>query len=110
VQATGKLYHLRLRVEYTVFCNLQSQARTHAVMMIGLYEFYLIINIIILSKLFAKWIWILIGRIISIYVYKMWGQVKKKTFKIWVTILAFVTSNVFLIRYTCIWGYHYSSV
>jgi len=24
VQATGKLYHLRLRVECTLFCNLQS--------------------------------------------------------------------------------------
>ena len=37
-QATGKLYHLRLRVECTVFCNLQSRARTHAVLMIGLNE------------------------------------------------------------------------
>ena len=37
-QATGKLYHLPLRVEYTLFCNLQSQARTHAVLVIGLYE------------------------------------------------------------------------
>ena len=37
-QATGKLYHLRLRVECTLFCNLQSRARTHAVLMIGLYE------------------------------------------------------------------------
>jgi len=36
--ATGKLCHLRLRVEYTLFCNLQSRARTHAVLMIGLYE------------------------------------------------------------------------
>ena len=27
-QATGKLYHLRLRVECTFFCNLQSWART----------------------------------------------------------------------------------
>jgi len=25
-QATGKLYHLRLRVKYTLFCNLQSRA------------------------------------------------------------------------------------
>ena len=33
-QATGKLYHLRLRVE----CNLQSRARTHAVLVIGMYE------------------------------------------------------------------------
>ena len=33
-----KLYHLRLRVEYTLFCNLQSRARIHAVMVIGLYE------------------------------------------------------------------------
>ena len=31
-------YHLRLRVECTLFCNLQSQARTHAVFVIGLYE------------------------------------------------------------------------
>jgi len=37
-QATGKLYHLRLRVECTSFCNLQSRARTHAVLVIGLYE------------------------------------------------------------------------
>ena len=33
-QATGKLYHLRLRVEYTLFCNLQRRARTHAVLVI----------------------------------------------------------------------------
>ena len=31
-QATGKLYHLRLRVEYTLFCNLQSRVRTHAIL------------------------------------------------------------------------------
>ena len=37
-QVTGKLYHLRLRVECTIFCNLQSRARTHAVLVIGLYE------------------------------------------------------------------------
>jgi hypothetical protein len=37
-QATGKLYHLRLRVECTLFCKLQSQVRTHAVLVIGLYE------------------------------------------------------------------------
>ena len=37
-QATGKLYHLRLRVECILFCNLQSQVRTHVVLMIGLYE------------------------------------------------------------------------
>jgi len=37
-QATGKLYHLRLRVECTFFCNLQSRARTHAVLVIGLYD------------------------------------------------------------------------
>jgi hypothetical protein len=30
-------YHLRLRVECTLFCNLQSRARTHAVLVIGLY-------------------------------------------------------------------------
>jgi len=36
--ATGKLYHLRLRVECTLFCNLQSWARTHAILVIGLYE------------------------------------------------------------------------
>jgi hypothetical protein len=35
---TGKLYHLLLRVECTLFCNLQSQARTHAILVIGLYE------------------------------------------------------------------------
>ena len=38
VQATGKLYHLRLRVECTPFCNLQSPTRTHAVLVISLYE------------------------------------------------------------------------
>ena len=37
-QATGKLYHLRMRVECTLFCNLQSRNRTHAVLVIGLYE------------------------------------------------------------------------
>jgi hypothetical protein len=37
-QATGKLYHLRLRVECILFYNLQSRARTHAVLVIGLYE------------------------------------------------------------------------
>ena len=37
-EATGKLYHLRLRVECTLFCFLQSWARTHAVLVIGLYE------------------------------------------------------------------------
>jgi hypothetical protein len=31
-QATGKLYHLRLRVKCTLFCNL------HAILVIGLYE------------------------------------------------------------------------
>ena len=37
-QATGKHYHFWLRVECTLFCNLQSRARTHAVLMMGLYE------------------------------------------------------------------------
>jgi hypothetical protein len=37
-QATGKLYHLRLRVECPLFCNVQNWARTHAVLVIGLYE------------------------------------------------------------------------
>jgi hypothetical protein len=37
-QATGKLYHMRLRVECTCFCNLQRRAGTHAVLVIGLYE------------------------------------------------------------------------
>jgi urease accessory protein UreF len=31
-------YHKWLRVECTLFCNLQSRARTHAVLVIGLYE------------------------------------------------------------------------
>ena len=35
-KATGKLYHLRLRVECTLFYNLQ----THAVLVIGLYELF----------------------------------------------------------------------
>jgi hypothetical protein len=38
-QTIGKLYHLRLRVECTLFCNLLSGVRTHAVVVIGLYEF-----------------------------------------------------------------------
>ena len=37
-KATGKLDHLRLRVDCTLFCNLQIWARTHAVVVIGLYE------------------------------------------------------------------------
>jgi hypothetical protein len=37
-QATGKLDHLRLRVECTFVCYLQSRARTHAVLVIYLYE------------------------------------------------------------------------
>ena len=37
-QATGKLYHLRLRVECTLFCNLPSQVQTHAILVIGLYD------------------------------------------------------------------------
>ena len=35
-EETGKLYHLR--VECTFFCNIQSRARTHAILVIGLYE------------------------------------------------------------------------
>jgi hypothetical protein len=30
-QATGKRYHLRLRAESTIYCNLLSRTRTHAV-------------------------------------------------------------------------------
>ena len=41
---TGKLYHLRLRVECTLFCNLQSRARTHAILVIGLYELFQLPN------------------------------------------------------------------
>jgi hypothetical protein len=37
-QATGQLYHLWLRVECTLFYNLQSRVRTHAVLVMGLYE------------------------------------------------------------------------
>jgi hypothetical protein len=37
-QATDTFYHLRLRVEYIFFCDLQSQAPTRAVLVIGLYE------------------------------------------------------------------------
>ena len=39
-QATGKLYHLRLRVERTLFCSLQSRVGPHAVLVIGLHELY----------------------------------------------------------------------
>jgi hypothetical protein len=38
-QATGKLYHLWLPVECTLLINLHSRAPTHAVLVIGLYEF-----------------------------------------------------------------------
>ena len=37
-EATGKLDHLWLRIERTLSCNLQSQARTHTVLVIGLHE------------------------------------------------------------------------
>ena len=37
-EATGKLYHLRLRVQCTLFGNLQSWVQTHAVLMIVLNE------------------------------------------------------------------------
>jgi hypothetical protein len=37
-KATGKLYHLWLRVECTLFCNLQSRVQTQAILVIGLYE------------------------------------------------------------------------
>ena len=37
-QAIGKLYHLWLGVECTLFYNLQNWARTNAVLVIGLYE------------------------------------------------------------------------
>ena len=37
-QATGKLYHLWLQVQCTLFCNLQSWSWTHAILVIGLYE------------------------------------------------------------------------
>jgi hypothetical protein len=37
-QAICKLYHIRLRVECTLCCNLQSGVRTNAVLVIGLYE------------------------------------------------------------------------
>ena len=37
-EATSKLYHLQLRVDSTLFCNIQTRARTHAVLVIGLYE------------------------------------------------------------------------
>jgi hypothetical protein len=36
--ANGKLYHSQLCAECTLFCNLQSRARTHVVLVIGLYE------------------------------------------------------------------------
>jgi hypothetical protein len=37
-QETGKLDHLQLRVQCTLFCNLQSWVRTHAVLVIGFHE------------------------------------------------------------------------
>ena len=53
-QATGKLYHLRLRVECTLFCNLQSRARTHAVLVIGLYE--LLVGFVLLDLQFYVYV------------------------------------------------------
>ena len=37
-QATGKLYHMWLRVECTLFCYVHSWVLTPAVLVIGLYE------------------------------------------------------------------------
>jgi hypothetical protein len=37
-QATGKLYNFAAASRVHPFCNLQSRARTHAVLVIGLYE------------------------------------------------------------------------
>ena len=37
-QATGKFYHLRLRVECTFFVIYKAGRDTHAVLVIGLYE------------------------------------------------------------------------
>jgi len=37
-QTTGKLYDLLLRVKFNLFPYLQSRARTHAVLVIDLYE------------------------------------------------------------------------
>jgi hypothetical protein len=31
-------YHLRQRVEFTIFCNSQSRVGTHDVLVVGLYE------------------------------------------------------------------------
>jgi hypothetical protein len=36
--ATGKLYHFAAARRVHPFCNLQSRMRTHAVLVIGLYE------------------------------------------------------------------------
>jgi hypothetical protein len=37
-QATGTIYYFQLRVECILFCNLQSQERTQAVLVMSLYE------------------------------------------------------------------------
>jgi hypothetical protein len=37
-KATGKPYHLRLQFECTLFSNSLGWARTHVVLVIGLYE------------------------------------------------------------------------
>ena len=37
-QASGQLYHLPAASRMHPFCNLQSRARTHAVLVISLYE------------------------------------------------------------------------
>jgi hypothetical protein len=37
-QATGRLYHLRLRVECTLICNLESRERSHVALVIGWFE------------------------------------------------------------------------
>jgi len=50
-QAIGKLYHLRLRVECTLFCNLQSLAWTHAVHV----STKLTVMILVLLQYCSKW-------------------------------------------------------
>ena len=64
-QATGKLYHLRLRIECTLFCNLQSWAWTHAVLVIGLYELLDPTTWLILYELLDPTTWLILYELLD---------------------------------------------
>jgi hypothetical protein len=98
-QATGKLYHLRLQVECTLYCNLQSRARTHAILVIhvGLYE--LLGNLILIRNLFYSPFW-------YVMVWEIWGNpimghiqvtLYNIQWKWWLRTMKMLLSNLFFI-------------